>query len=792
MGNAENNIWEGVGKTQNNATASPKNPIMNIDFRRILYLWPFVLLFGLIGYAIGSIYLRYVTPIYTISTSIALENDDDISLMNIFVNSKSKINDKIEYFKSPTIAAQIIDSLGLQYHSESQGKFKSKDYYGIIRWELVKVGNEKPALINFSIIPNKDGFKFFSGNIVGEAKWDKPFFIKKNCIIIHNFKKITSSNPIYCYNEDKSFLAFSLSRNIVVTESKTSNAITINYSDQCSERAIDILNWLIEMQKQIIEQEKTIKYTKTVEFIDNRLDPLSKDLDSIEINLLNFKAKIGIGGENQSLAAPYISSINSSSSEIFQIEIQEATIKAVEEFINNPKLRDSDLSYVGLEKSNLPDLCKQFQSLRLQREKMSLVAQDINPAIKSLDKNIAELRSNMDNQLNNIKVNLKVLKNIYQKKDEEARAALLGVPVLEKEMIDKTRFQDIKRDLYLTMLHKREEALIARASISVNTKIIYPPLESNAIVKPSRSSILLISIVIGMLLPIIFGFIKEVSNRKIVSKKVLQSISNIPILAELEQVDTFESFPFVIGGNNRSMFGEQIRSLRTNVNFYLDPKKKTNYILLTSSVSGEGKSFLSMNVAKSYSVQGKKVALLEFDLRRPKISAALNLKEKSVGLTGLLVGKYTPEEIKINIFQDKNEQLDFFPSGPVPPNPQELISTSYMNTLKEYLDNNYDVVIVDTPPFGIVADAQILGTWADLVLMVTRFNQTTSDQILEINEWVDNGVFKSVGLIFNGVKNSGYFGYKYGYYYYKRKYGYGYYSSYISEKKESKKEKNTL
>jgi Mrp family chromosome partitioning ATPase len=151
-----------------------------------------------------------------------------------------------------------------------------------------------------------------------------------------------------------------------------------------------------------------------------------------------------------------------------------------------------------------------------------------------------------------------------------------------------------------------------------------------------------------------------------------------------------------------------------------------------------------------------------------------------------LTGKNKPEDIVIKI-PCKNEQevLDLFPSGAIPPNPQELLSSENMQALKAYLDANYDMVIVDTPPFGIVADAQILGSWADITLIVTRFQQTVKEQVQEINEWHDRGLFKSMALIFNGVRNSGYFGYKYGYYYYKRKYGYSYYSSNPNSAKEA-------
>ena len=177
---------------------------------------------------------------------------------------------------------------------------------------------------------------------------------------------------------------------------------------------------------------------------------------------------------------------------------------------------------------------------------------------------------------------------------------------------------------------------------------------------------------------------------------------------------------------------------------------------------------------------------MEFDLRRPKISKVLGLAENPIGLSSFLIGKSTAKEIITPLVNDENEHFDFFASGAIPPNPQELVSTKYMAALKEYLDKNYDIIIVDTPPFGIVADAQIIGEWADLTLIVTRFNQTTVDQVYEIDEWNHRGVFKSMAIIFNGIKNSGYFGYKYGYYYYKRKYGYGYYSSYVGGKKSKK------
>jgi Mrp family chromosome partitioning ATPase len=638
--------------------------------------------------------------------------------------------------------------------------------------------------INFSILPQKQGFKYISGNISGDAYWGKPFKIKNVYVLITKLKETLSSSPIYCYNKNKLSEAFELSSGLVITPSKESNVISVKYSDISSERAIDILNGLIRLQNQVLERDKSIGFSKAIDFIESRMEPLRKELDSIETSLASFKASRRITG-NSTNADLYLQKIQGYDKELTQIAIMEATIKAVEDFIKNPNIKDADLAFVGIENSGLQTLCNQYQQMRIQRDKIALTAQETNPTLILMDRNLADMKGNMEKQLNSYKKNLQIARDTYQRKINGANALLESVPIDEKELMDKTRFQNIKEALYLTLLQKREEAYIAKASVNINTKIIYPPLKSNAIIKPSKTTILFTAIILGFLLPIIFAIIKEITNKKIISKKQLQNSTSIPVLAELEQVPNTESYPFVIGGNNRSMFGEQIRSLRTNINFYLNPEKSTNYILLTSSVSGEGKSFLSMNIAKSYSIQGKKVALLEFDLRRPKISKALGFNETE-GLTNLLIGKKSPKEIIIPVVNDEKEHFDLFPTGAIPPNPQELLSTKYMESLKKYLDDNYEVVIIDSPPFGIVADAQILAEWADLTMIVTRFNQTVREQVQEINEWQSRGIFKSLALIFNGVKNSGYFGYKYGYYYYKRKYGYGYYSSYIGNKKQRK------
>lgn len=775
------NVWENKnmnGDKEINMPSKPRVNSIDIDFRRVLSVWPYIILFGVIGYVSGMLYLRYTDIVYNVTTSISIEEDQEVTIGQAFFgNSRDPFNDKIAFFKSPTIAAQLVDSLGLRYNAQAQGRFKNKDFYSLIKWYIIKkAAAEEVPEINFSIMPDKDGFHFTTDSTDGNAKWGVPFVVKGQNVVVLKLEEFVTQTPIYCYSKNKLATAFALSKAINITTSKESNIITIGYSDVSSDRAIDILNNLIRLNIDIMESDKSKAYSQAILFIEQRLNPLITELDSIENSLANYKASRGITDMSASSSLA-LQKLQDYDKQLTEINILKATIGELETFIKSPNLKETDLSFVGITNNpGLQNTLQNYQLMMQQREKLALTATDNNPALKLVDQNLANMRSNMDKQVANYKSNLAIAEATYRSNIAEANAFLRSAPTSEKEIIDKTRVQNIKEALYLTLLQKREEASIARASVTVNTKLLYAPVKLNATVQPSRSKVLLAFILAGLFLPLIYAIIKEVMNRKVISKRQLQAMTNIPVIAELAQANNPERLPFVIDGAQRSMFGEQIRSLRTNINFYTPAGKTTNFILITSSVSGEGKSFLSMNLAKSYSMQGKKVALLEFDLRRPKITKALNLPADKAGLTSVLIGKNELDDIIIPIGKDSSEKFDFFPAGAIPPNPQELISGEYLGSIKQYLDQRYEVVIIDTPPFGIVADAQILGQWADVTLIVTRFQQTIKEQVSEINEWHDRNIFKSIALVFNGVKNKGYFGNKYGYYYYKNKYGYSYYS----------------
>ena len=791
----DNNVWENksqripetyIGQSMPLNTGGSGNvKSFDIDLRRILSVWPWVILFAALGFAVGKIFLRYIDPVYLVSTSIKIEQNQDVTIGQALSGStRDPFNDEIAYFKSPAFAELVVDSLGLQFRSSVKGRFKDKDLYGIIKWYAYKDSGMADTQLSFTIQPEKDSFRFASNIEKGVSKWNEPFNIRGYRVIVKKLKELPNKSTIHCISHDKLSEAFELSKGILITNNKESNVINISYSDISSDRAIDILNGLTILYDQVLKKDKTKSFLQAIGFIESRIGPLGRELDSIETAIARFKSGKEFIGTTAN-GEVYQDKMKTIEDEKNEIDVLQNTVTAVERYISNPSLKEGNIAFVGITDAFMQSVVAEYQQMRSERDKLALTLTPGNPALELAESHLRELKENMFNQLQIYKNNLKTLQNLYAKNLEDTHNQIKGTPADEKELGDKYRMQSIKETLFLTLLTKREEAGISRASVTVNTKVLYPPVKLNAPAKPSPPKIMAAATLIGLLIPFIFALFKELSNKKIISKKQLRGITSIPVLAELEQTDLGDASGFVIGEEKRSMIGEQIRTLRTNLNFYQTEGKKTTFILITSSMSGEGKSFLSLNLARSYSLQGKKVALFEFDLRRPKMSKVLGIIKPPKGISTVLLGKCElPDIIHTPANLDPEEHFDFFPAGPIPPNPQELIGGVYLKKVKEYVDLHYDVVIMDSPPFGIVADAQILGEWADVTLIMTRFQLTIKEQVQEINEWEEKGLFKRMAIIFNGVKNKGYFGYRHGNYYYKRRYGYSYYTKNNAETKQ--------
>ena len=772
------NPWE-----NNNTGAAATNnakTLTSVDFRRLLGIWPYALILGIIGFSVGKLYTRYIVTTYTVSTKVNIQQKEEITIQQAVTGTtRDPFNDRIAFLKSPALSVNVVDTLDLSYNTTLEGKFKDKSLYGLIKWKILNPNYEKLSdnHFSFSIVPQKGKFELvYKQKKIGNFSFDTPIIIDGFTIIVTKLKDFEYNSPIVCKFIDRMSVASNISNNLIIKADKESNIIDMTFTDISTDRAKDILSLLVQVYNNILSSDKSLGFSQAINFINGRLKPLANELDSIENELSDYQSRRGFVSENSN-GLLYLERVEEVDKRMIEVEMQKANIDSIEHFVNSNKNNIKDVNYaiVGIADLNLQNNVSLLTQLKTERDKLAaLVTPNFNN-LKILESNIVSVKNTIKEQLTALKKGVEVSKQLCLDRINQAGSLIKNTPKDEKGLVDIKRIRNIKEALLLVLMQKREDALLAKASTTIDTKILNPTMVIPSQQKPSKLAILIISTLLGTFLPIIFFVCVELLNNKIISKKQLENYLSIPVISELEFVDksNYKS-NVILNKQDRSMFGEQLRALRTQLSFY-QKENKSLFVMITSNISGEGKSFISLNLAKSFSLQGKKVALLEFDLRRPKIATLLNL-DRSEGLSNFLLGKIKIEKaFKQPFEEDKN--FHFYPTGPIPPNPQELLSDVKISELKDYFNDNYDVVIIDTPPFGIVADAQILGKLADTTLIITRFAYTLKEQIVEIESWNKNNFFPSMAIVLNGVKHKGYYGSKYGYYYYKRKYGYDYYST---------------
>jgi capsular exopolysaccharide synthesis family protein len=772
MAVTNHNPWDSrpVEKEQYNfAPKAVKKNVLDIQPQRILAIWPLIVLGGLLGFFISWTYLRYSVNIYEVSTSVVLENNKEMGPLEAIYSTKDPLNDQIALLKSPTVANRVVNQLFLQYHTLVKGKFKDKELFTQIKWQKISADSGTKNFVSFDVKPMGNEFIWISGNTSGKSGWGKEFSIGNDKILIQKTGRI-SNNPIYFYETDAQLEAEQISNSLVVSSRKENNVVNISLQDPVPERAATILRALIPAYSEEARINKSLSLRQSLNFIEERLIPVTQDLDSIDFEITNIKVEMGLAGDaTKSKNAE--SQILKYEEQLENMQMQRAKLADAEKYLLNLRGKQG-MGISRVDEPTLQSKIDQYNRFELEKKRLSKVLTDKNPRFLEADSLINAAKAAVEMEFTAYKSNLELLENNIRKKLSTVRGSITQFPDLEKDLAKEVRMAGIKNVLYNMLLKTREEVSIKLAAVSVQTSVLsYPKVPSNP-VSPRRSEIMIGAVLAGLLLPLLFALLKEFLNDKITSKGQLQLMTNTPVLSEIDHAKNSEEV-IVVRDKDRTIIGEQFRSLRTNLGFYKQ-SDKTFFIVVTSSMSGEGKSFISANMAASFALLGKKVALLEFDLRKPKLRERFGLPPGK-GIVNVLLGEVKPESIVQPVLEGYH--LDLMISGPIPPNPSELIAMPAMEKLKQFLDENYEIVVIDTPPYGLVTDAQMLDKWADISLFVVRFMNTFRGQVAEIEEARQNRVFKNMAVIFNGIKTVGYYGYRYGYYGQKRKYGYGYYAN---------------
>ena len=544
---------------------------------------------------------------------------------------------------------------------------------------------------------------------------------------------------------------------------------------QCGQ---DFINQLLEMYNRNTNNDKNEIAQKTAEFIDERISIISKELGSTEADLETFKRDAGI---TDLTSEAQIALAGNAEYEKKSVE-NRTQISLVNDLRKYLKGNEYEVlpSNVGLQDAALIGAIERYNEMLVERKRLLRTSTENNPTIVNLDTSIRAMKANVQATLEGTLQGLMITKSNLDREASRYSRRISNAPGQERAYVSIARQQEIKAGLYLMLLQKREENAIALAATANNAKIIDEAIADDTPVSPKRSMIYLIALVLGVGIPVGIIYLIELTKFKIEGRADVEKLTSVPIIGDIPLTDekNDKNGSIAVFENKNNLMSETFRNIRTNLQFMLDNDQKV--ILVTSTVSGEGKSFVSANLAISLSLLGKKVVIAGLDIRKPGLNKVFHLSNKEKGITQYLSN---PETDLMELVQpsDVNKNLFVLPGGSVPPNPTELLARNGLDKAIEILKQNFDYVIMDTAPIGMVTDTLLVGRVADLSVYVCRADYTHKAEYTLINELAIEKKLSKLCTVINGVdlkkrKYGYYYGYgKYGKYYgYGKRYGYGY------------------
>lgn len=754
-------------------------------FKYLRYL-PWLLISVSVMLALAWLQLRYSTPVYGVNGKILVKKNansfsnssekfDDIFMMQGGSNS---LTDEIEIIRSRLMATRVVKSLGLQVQFFNKGKIKKPS---IIHPKdmpfTVNIAALRDSAAGFSMgitVIDNGRFKINEGaTVYNFGQWVEMPFAKIQCSISGRGFQSFSSNQFIITYQPLETVAAGLSSGIIVAPSGdfNSNVLAIGYQTENIKWGLDIVNrFMLEYQQSGLEDKRQIA-VNTLAFIDDQLRTVKQDLGSVEKNLQVYQEEKRVfnpGIQSQL----YFGDLSESSKLLTEQGVKLKIVEYLGNYIADKKNPYRTVpSSLGIEEPSLILQINEFNKLQLEREIALKTTTPANPLIKDYETGIERLRSDMVENLQHVKQTYAVAINDINRKSQEADKEIRSMPGKQKELLEKTRQQKILEELYSYLLQKKLETSIASASTISNIKVLEPAMAAGTPVSPNRRSLYIVFLLIGIAIPAAIIFLLEYLNDKVKSKDDIEKNTDAPILGEVGHAS--ESGALVVTKNNRQFIAEQFRIIRSNMQYIL-PKVERPVLLVTSSFSGEGKSFISTNLGAVLAISGKKTVILEFDIRKPKIMEGLGLNERK-GITNYIVGNLSLSEIIYPV--PGQENLFVIPCGPVPPNPSEMLLDEKIAKLFALLKQQFEVIIIDTAPVGLVSDAITLGQQADAAMYIVRHNYTFKKQVQLIDEIYTGQKLPHLAIIINDIKTKaagyGNYGYGYGNYGY-NSYGYGY------------------
>jgi capsular exopolysaccharide synthesis family protein len=561
---------------------------------------------------------------------------------------------------------------------------------------------------------------------------------------------------------------------LVAPVSKQASVVNLSINDEHIERARDVLATLIDIYNSQSLDDKNKVTSNTIDFLNDRLKSVARDLQGVEGQVEQFKSDHNIT-DISSDAQQFMDMAKSIDLSRAESQTRMNIVAALENDLvlnqDNPGLVPSSL---GIEESSLNSLIEKHNTLILQKERAEKNPEigPKNPLIVDLQTQVREARKKLLENVRNLKQAYQIALDDVSRRDEQLKGRIRNMPQLERKLVEIKRNQNVEESLYAFLLQKREEAAVTLASNIPDSRTIVKSRGLGA-VSPSSKIIWMIALLVGLLTPFIIMMVVDFFNTKVGDSAEVEQKADVPLLGVISHIKKISS-PIVITEKSRSVVAEQIRTLRTAIGF-TGKGREVKKILITSSQPGDGKSFVSLNLAASYALLGKKTVLVELDLRKPHVGKYIGVQAQH-GISGILAGKMELDKVLIKV-PNFDHELYLLPAGYLPPNPSELISTANMEQMVADLTERFDYIIIDTPPFGLVTDAVLLQKYVDITLAVLRQGHTSKDVYDELNQRRRQKPDYPMYAVLNGVGRRKRYQQGYGY----GKYGYGYNKGYFEE-----------
>lgn len=794
---------------------------LNKGLKIISENWLIMVLFLGISYILAYVYIHKLTEYSAAKTQILIKSEETYDYQSQimaglgqsynYYSSYEKISNEMRVIKSYDLIEKAVSKLNLDVSYYIVGRLKTTEIYESKPFQVV-VSSINPGLyeqtIKLNFIDDKRyrlKYERYGESVVHDYFFDREavdtdfkIVVTKNSGIDKNSALSLKDLEYQFKVHKKSNLITKYQSTLSVENEEYTAILTLLVEDEIPERAVLFLDTLSKVYLDYSLKSKVDINENTLRYIDKQLDEVIQILSQIEDDLENYKKKksiLDLTKEEDS----YFQQLTDFESQKTKLELQLQTIGELEKYIildKDPELLPPSF-YINNEDDFLKKSVGELYAFQIARNGALFNSTVKNMSITEIDQKIKLLKNNILTYLGNTKVAIQDNINRVTKAINTYEGSIQNIPQKQRQLLNIARKQQVYEKMYSFLLEKKSSTIIAKAGIVPETKII-ESARSIGVVKPDKTKILYSFLGGSLILSLIIVFIRTTFFSRIESVQELKALTTLPILGEILFSKAGKSSYIVVDADPKSPITESFRSMRTNLE-YMASNSKSKLVIITSNNPGEGKTFCSINLASILAKAGKKVLIIELDLHKPKVHLGLNMKSE-FGVSNILIGK---ESTKNSILKTSIENLDTILAGPTPPNASELILSQHMLEMLDYGRENYDYVVVDTPPVGLISDAFILMKYADISLFVLNVRFATKGSVNNAHEIVELNKLQNFGFVLNGVREKkskyyynrysyGYgFGYGYGYGYGKG-YGYGGYYGYGQKSKKDKGDSQEL